>query len=256
MPYPIPADFATTGLFCAALGRKVARFQVIGERSSGTNFVKRILGRNLPLAATEALGWKHGHAQMLQVPSDLVVVIAVRRADDWARSMFAKPWHSRPGMQRLAFPEFIRAPWDTIIDRPRYFDMHLAGPEPGQPLQQDRDPVTGRRYPNLFALRGGKLASHLGFLNRDCNVCLLRMEAAIADPQGLLMAFRAAFGLPAPDTALRPVLKRLGARFQPAVAARPPLPEILSADDLAFLRAECDQELEARLGYRYPASAA
>lgn len=251
MTVSVPPAFAETGLHCIARGSELRRFIVIGERSSGTNYVNRLLARNVPLTPTDAFGWKHGHPQMLAVPPDLVVVVAVRRADDWARSMFAKPWHTRPDMQRLPFSEFLRAPWDTIIDRLRYFEAHAPELALGEPLQLDRDVATGQCYANLFALRRGKLASHLTYLNRDCNMCLVRMEDAVSDPGRFLSGFLVGFGLPPLADAPRLVMKRLGARFQPAAADRPALPEALSGADLAFLRAECDLDLEARLGYRY-----
>ena len=72
--YPIPDVFAATGLHFGAKTEELKRFQVIGERSSGTNFIKRMLGRNTPLKATEDLGWKHGYPHMLAIPEDLLVV--------------------------------------------------------------------------------------------------------------------------------------------------------------------------------------
>jgi hypothetical protein len=250
MPFAIPPEFAATGLHFAPGPVAATRFQVIGERSSGTNFVKRMLGRNTPLKATEALGWKHGHVHALAIPADLVVVVSVRRAEDWVRSMFAKPWHATPALQALTFPDFLRAPWETVIDRPRYFDGLPWGDQIGQPLQLDRDPLTGLPYAHLLALRRGKLMSHLSLMNRGCALCLVRMEEVSANPDRFVASFRAAFGLPAQDGPVRPVLKRLGARFTPAVDNRPAAPETLSEDDATFIHDACDPGLERLLGYR------
>lgn len=252
MSFAIPPDFAATGLHFAPRAGDVAarRFQVIGERSSGTNFVKRMLGRNTPLKPTEALGWKHGHVHALAIPADLVVVVAVRRAEDWVRSMFAKPWHATPALQSLGFSDFLRAPWDSILDRPRYFDGLPMGDQVGQPLQLDRDPLTGLPYPHLMALRRGKLQAHLGLSNRGCAFCLVRMEEVAANPDRFLASFRAAFGLPPQAGAVRPVLRRLGARFVPAVDNRPPPPDRMDPADLAFLRETGDPTLERLLGYQ------
>ena len=87
----IPDTFAATGLHVQSGPTPVTRFQVVGERSSGTNYVKRLLGRNTGLKPTEALGWKHGGPQALAIPADLLVVICVRHAGDWARSMHRGP---------------------------------------------------------------------------------------------------------------------------------------------------------------------
>ena len=51
----------------------------------------------------------------------MLVLGLVRNAMSWALSMYAKPWHTSPQMQALPFSDFIRAPWDTRVDRARYF---------------------------------------------------------------------------------------------------------------------------------------
>lgn len=225
------------------------RFQVLGERSSGTNFVKRLLGRNSGLRPTEALGWKHGFPQAMAIPADLAVICVVRNAADWAMSMHAKPWHTVPELQRLTFSEFIRAPWQTIIDRPRYFDGAAA--LVGQPLLQDRNPVTGATYENIFALRRAKLASLIGYLNRNCTCVLLRMEEVQANPERRINDLLAALDLPKPEQPFRPVGKRLGSKFKPAVTQRPTTPDLMSSDDLEYLQTNLDCDEEARLGYVY-----
>ncbi|SEP54940.1 hypothetical protein [Thalassovita taeanensis] len=247
----IPADFATPGLHIASNGTPPTRFQVLGERSSGTNYVKRLLGRNTPLRPTEALGWKHGPPHALAIPADLIVIVAVRHAAHWARSMHAKPWHTPAAIQQLTFSDFIRAPWHTIIDRERYFQPEARLGILGQPLQLDRDPATGLAYDDLFALRQGKLRGHLSFANRGCSFVLVRMETAIADPAGFLEQMRQTFALPTPDGPLRPVVKRLGSKFKPAIEPRPETPAILSSDDMAFLRGRLDLSQEQALGYSY-----
>lgn len=250
MSYPIPPAFADTGLHFASNGVAPRGFHVVGERSSGTNFIKRILGRNTPLNPTERLGWKHGHPHGLAIPATLVVVVAVRNPVDWVRSMFAKPWHAVPALQALGFSDFIRAPWHSVLDHPRYFSTLLLGDNIGQVLQLDRDPMTGLPYANLFALRRGKLAGHLSYANRGCSFCLVRMEEAATNPDRFIASFRAAFDIPPLDGPVRPVLRRLGAKFIPAVEGRPVPPDRLSPEDLEFLHAETDPAIEALLGYR------
>ncbi|MDU9003672.1 hypothetical protein [Sedimentitalea todarodis] len=225
------------------------RFQVLGERSSGTNLVKRLLGRNSALQPTEALGWKHGFPQAMAIPADLAVICVVRNAVDWALSMHSKPWHTVPELQRLAFSDFIRTPWQTVIDRPRYFDG--VADTVGQPLLQDRDPVTGRTFENLMALRRAKLASLMGYLNRDCTCVVLRMEEVQTEPERRIDALLSALEQPRRETPFRPVGKRLGSKFKPAVQQRPQTPDRISSDDLAYLLAHLDRDAEARLGYLY-----
>ncbi|QEW19377.1 hypothetical protein LA6_001564 [Marinibacterium anthonyi] len=247
----IPDTFAATGLHVQAGPTPVTRFQVVGERSSGTNYVKRLLGRNTGLKPTEALGWKHGGPQALAIPADLLVVICVRHAGDWARSMHAKPWHAAPALQAMDFPAFLRAPWDSVIDRPRYFDVPGVQDMVGLPLQADRDPATGLPYPDLPALRQGKLVQHLGYLGRHDTVALIRMEEATQAPDRILDTLLAALSLPARTGALRPVVKRLGSKFKPALADRPATPACVGPADMEYLRSRIDVPTETALGYRY-----
>ncbi|WP_299041348.1 hypothetical protein [uncultured Tateyamaria sp.] len=247
----LPSDFAQTGLHVIRKGdTPITRYQVLGERCSGTNFIKRLLGRNTHLTPTEDLGWKHGFPHMLAVPSDMAVIIAVRRADTWARSMYAKPWHTTPALQALPFGDFIRAEWDTIIDRTRYFEGLVPDGCVGTPLQQDRDPDSGARFATLFALRNAKLRAMLSLLNRDCTCAVIRMETAQSAPEKTLSSLTGVLGATANAT-YRPVVKRLGSKFKPAIAQRPPLPDGWSDADMNHLRASIDTDLEGTLGYTY-----
>lgn len=227
----------------------VARFQVFGERSSGTNFVKRLIGRNTALDHSDELGWKHGFAQMLAVPRDMAVVCVVRNPERWALSMFAKPWHSTPDLQRLPFSEFIRAEWQTVFDKQRYLGK-LGRHYVGRPLQQDRDPITGQPFSSLFALRSTKLAHLMSFPNRDCTCVFLRLEEAQADPQATLNRIRTALGIQFEPTDYKQVRKPQGWRFRTAVGPRPDPPSEMDASDRAFMWSVLDKTQEARLGYR------
>lgn len=245
----LPDDFAEGGLFVRRAGPVPKRFQVLGERSSGTNFLHRLLQRNSALEPTETLGWKHGHPSALAIAPDVAVICVVRNAADWACSMHFKPWHAVPALQELDFPAFLRARWDTVIDRPRYFGGKAS--LIGQPLQADRDPATGHAPETLFALRRQKLRGLLSYLNRDCTCALVRMEALQAAPEAMVDRLMTELGLPPRTRPFRSVTKRLGAKFKPAVAVRPVTPSALSPADHAFMMQQLDHAIEASLGYNY-----
>ncbi|SDI08821.1 hypothetical protein [Alloyangia pacifica] len=247
----IAQEFSSTGWQVHRPAAGITHYQVFGERSSGTNFVKRLIGRNTPLAPTEELGWKHGFPQMTAIPQDTLIVCVIRNAVDWARSMHAKPWHCPPEMQRLAFSDFIRAEWATIADRPRYFPQVAALGGAGQPLQHDRHPLTGLPFPDLFTLRRAKLMGLTSFFNRGCALLFCRLEAVQAAPEGFLSELCGRFGLPETGD-FQPVHKRLGSRFKPAIEEpRPTPPAQLSREDIDFLCSRLDLGLEAALGYSY-----
>lgn len=185
----------------------------------------------------------------MAIPADLAVICVVRNAYDWTRSMHAKPWHTTPAMQSLEFSDFIRAPWDTIIDRPRYFDGAVELGIVGQPLQADRDPVTGAPFANLLALRRAKLTALLSHLNRGCTCIVLRMEAVQSAPQAAVADILAGLNLPPHPAQFRPVTKRLGSKFNPAIDARPPTPPQIGDVDRDFINTQLDDLLETQLGY-------
>ncbi len=244
-------DFAQTGWQIVPGSMPPRRYQVFGERSSGTNFVKRLLGRNSTLRPIEDLGWKHGFPHMTAIPEDVAVVCVVRDARSWALSMHAKPWHCPPAMQALRFSDFLRAEWATVADRARYFPQVAELGGVGQPLQQDRHPLTGRAFADLFALRQAKLAGLLSFFERGCTLVFTRMETVQAAPEAFLAAVHDGLSVPQPGAAYRPVVKRLGSKFLPSVTPRPETPKTLSTDDLAFLQSRIDPAQEAALGYSY-----
>ncbi len=227
-------------------------FQVMGERASATNFIRKTIQKNTDLFRTEGLGWKHGFPTMVAIPQNLLVVCAVRNAVDWALSMYTRPWHAHPDMQALGFSDFIRAPWNSIVDRQDDFEqMHAEVRTQGVALQLDRDPITGAMFPSLFALRRAKLNSLMGFWARGASVAFVRAEAVQADPEGMIDALRAGLALPPARKPFNPVKRRMGNRFMLSVPERAPTPEQMSSDDMAFLRATLDLEQEAALGYHY-----
>lgn len=228
------------------------QFQVLGERGSGTNLVRRLIDLNCEITRTEALGWKHGFPISVGIPDTLTAVCVFRNAADWAISMYKRPWHAHPDLQALPFSDFIRAEWHAVIDRTGDFDLvhpelHVDGAE----LQYDRHPLTGKRFENLFALRRAKIAGHLGMLKRGCNVTLLRMETVLEAPEAFMFAFQTAYRLTPKTESFRSEARRMGHRWKPSVPDRAPPPERLSEADHAFMVSQLDTAVEAYLGYRY-----
>lgn len=244
----IPDDFAETGVCVTGAGDPPAAFQVMGERSSGTNLLHRLMARQTGLAASRALGWKHGIAPPLAVPRDLAAIGILRDPVSWSLAMHRRPWHAAPALQALDYAAFLRRPWESLADAPRYFPG-LPDTAIGQPLQADRDPVTGQPFANLMALRTAKLRALLAWPARGVPLALVRLDRLQADPDAVLR--RLCAGLQIEVTGpVRPVTRRLGTRFRPALPDRPATPDAPSAADLAFIRAESDAALEARLGFR------
>ena len=223
---------------------------MIGERSSGTNHVHVLCKRNLNLEETSDLGWKHGFPSMIAIPKDVLVIASIRNALDWALSMHAKPWHASPDLQRLSFSDFIRAPWDSRVDRHDYFGLHKSDARVGGTLIADRHPLTGEMFPNIFAMRTAKLTALLGFANWECNFAMVRLEDVSSNPETLVATLADRWPL-TQASEFRKVHRRLGSRFKGQVKARPTTPAIISASDMRFILEQLDSDLEARLGYSY-----
>lgn len=254
MIYPIPLGFRQSGrLVRRANDLALTRFQVIGERASGTNLVRKLIEKNLTIRNSEALGWKHAAPHMVAIPADFLTIVVVRHAESWALSMFKRPWHADPAIQALDFPAFLRAEWRGVVDRLGHFEeipTEIASDLRNRELQFDRHPVTGAPFPNLVAMRRVKLAAMLGMLNRDCNVMLLRAEEVQADPEGFITWVGEAFALDRKSDVFRDVSRRMGNRFRRAVPIES-APSSLDAADRSFMMGELDLTLESALGYDY-----
>ncbi len=247
----ISEQFRTTGWQIKAGSQVPSNIQVFGDRSSGTNFVKRLIGRNSHLKPIEDLGWKHGFPHMTAIPANVAIVCVVRDARAWALSMHSKPWHCPPPMQALPFSHFIRSKWHTIADRKRYFPQVKELGGEGQPLQFDRHPLTGLPFENLFALRQAKLQGLLSFFERGCTLVFCRLEAVQAAPENFVLDLQTQLEIPQWEMEYRPVIKRLGSRFLASIEARPETPKVMPDHDLTFLRSQIDQKQEAILGFDY-----
>jgi len=253
LPPDFAATFARTGLYLhRAHAGPIRQFQVLGERACGTNMVRKAMDKNIELYRTEGLGWKHAVPHMVAIPDDLLVVACVRNAASWALSMHKRPWHSHPSLQSLEFSDFIRAPWQGIVDRASDFEeLHpeLAPHVEGAELQFDRHPVTGLPFENLFALRNLKQAALLGMLNRGCNVLVVKAELVQADQAAFVAWMIEELSLPLRGLRIKPVAQRLGNRFSRAIEIE--TPKTLSPEDRAFMLNALDLELESALGYDY-----
>ncbi|MHA3978374.1 hypothetical protein ACW9UR_11875 [Halovulum sp. GXIMD14794] len=228
------------------------RFQVIGERCSGTNYLHHLVRKNLPLKPSSALGWKHGFPSAVAVAPDLLVVVVARRADDWARSLYARPWHANPGVTKHGFPEFIRSAWRTKVRLDVRARLAPWDARMGQALQWDRHPLTGRSFGNIFMLRNAKLSAHMGYMFRAGNVLVVPLERVADDPERFITETAEAFAL-TPRSPFRPADGTYGHhmfwRKRDDEIDLPP--ETLSDEDRAFMLSKLDMKQERRFGYTY-----
>lgn len=227
----------------------IQRHQVRGERASGTNFLRVLMERHVAAPHTGDYGWKHGFIGFEVVRREDLLIVLFRAAEPWLLSLYRKPWHVRRRDRNVNFSGFLRQPFVTRRD------MDLSPREakgPGardMPIQQDRDPFTGRPYDNPILLRNAKNRANLGLRNRECNVCLLRFEALLAAPARFLSELSVFYDIEHDVETLDLPTERLG-RFgrEPEGDRRDADPAFDDADR-AFLRETLDAGIEAELGY-------
>ena len=235
-------------------GENPSMFQVIGERASGTNVVRKAIEQNLQISRTDGLGWKHGFPGMTSIPQNMVVICLFRNAVAWSLSMHKRPWHAHPDLLHLPYSEFIRAEWQSVVDRVSDFGQihrHIRPHAKNTILQHDRHPITGAPFTNLFELRMAKMVAALGVRNRGCHFAWIRLEAFQVDPELVLTRFCTAFDITPKDTVFHGVKRRMGTRYKSQVRNRPETPKTISQQDLEFLRSQVDPRVEAILGYGY-----
>jgi hypothetical protein len=229
---------------------QVDRFQVLGERGCGTNVIRKIVHESLQLRKTEALGWKHGFPAMIACPPTFLTIVAVRNPQSWAHSLYKRPWHATPAVQSLEFAAFLRAPWESQVDRVAYFNNIPPRLLPqGCEMQWDRHPVTGEPFANIFAMRNLKHRALLSMPAREASVVYVSLDAFNAAPEAFLADLSKGFSLEPTKRGYAPVKRRMGNRWTPAIKDRKPAPEVWEEADVAWMHSQLDPKIEATLGF-------
>ncbi len=214
----------------------ITGFQVLGERSSGTNFVTQLLLRNLDgVARTPVYGWKHGFIDRRVAQTDgLLTVLVYRHPLRWLQSLHARPLDLSQAMRGLGFSDFIRHEWQGAFKKD-------WGEEPST---ADMEPKTKVNFGNPLKLRSAKVAYFEEMAEMPARMVWLRYEDVNRDPKATLEALAAGFGIRLkPYT---PVETFKGITTSPYIPKQ--LPPI-SAPDLAFIAEQLDTAQEARIGY-------
>jgi hypothetical protein len=230
--------------------RKIDRFQVYGERRSGTNFIAKSLAQNTGLKRWGAYGWKHAVPYFPVLPTSCLFVVVVRDPFDWLRSFYAGPFEVDPKLAALPFSDFLRAEWEGFYSgfRQQWAFRGFAVEDRkhrGEPNFLDRHPMDGRHFRNVCELRSVKLAGHLSLLDRGLNAVALRYEDFKANPQGMIAAIAKPF-----DVKLRKEFVAVTNPVGPSSdnrAAEKTRP--ISDADRDFILRELDLSLERRCGY-------
>lgn len=224
----------------------VARLQLFGERCSGTNYLHRLIERNIPgLPVVFDFGFKHAPPLQLHQPlHDCLFCVIYRDPFDWIRSLHAKPWHVVPELRHKPFGEFIRSPWHCVWDEQT--NTPPASPSFGTEMLHERHPDTGQRYANPLQLRSDRLRRWQALEQHVPRFWWVQYESLMRYPQLLIrdVANHAGHGLAA---AFQPVTTYKG--FPCAPPYQPQRYPPIAPADHAFIVEQLDWDVETKVGY-------
>lgn len=214
------------------------RFMIFGERSSGTNYLQKLIERNLKKKFSNLIMWKHwmgftnGGKEITEDLSRVLTVGIIRGPIDWLASMKSTAPHIRH-MTNGGWMKFLQSEWWSKHDIPSY----------GYEVLEDRDFDTRKRYANVLKLRSKKL-SWLLDPPLSGPYILIRYEDLKTNAQEVVSTIAQTFSIPMDKVFLnerRDV--RYGGNYKPHQHPRPPI------EALKVIREQLDWGLEAKVGY-------
>ena len=225
---------------------KFRRFQVYGQRCSGTNALIKLLEQNLEeLQFTEEYGFKHWLVSPeITIPDDVFVIVIARRVDHWLRSLYATPWHVHPDLKAMTFGQFIRAEWRTVWDQD-FWGIDREHPKFGSPILEELCPESGGPFANAIAMRTAKLQNWIRAALRARGHLLVSHAELVADPAGLISRIGSASRTSIRDT-FKPVTSYKGQGKKAFTASSY---ETLNAIDHLHVSRHLDADIEERFQY-------
>lgn len=158
-------------------GEEIKAYMILGERKSGTNYLRHLITENIPSLVWREQWHKHivpwvdlddekvvraNQGEYSIFPDSLYIYI-VRNPYDWVRSLF-------------------RNAYDSKIDN-EDFDVYISHPWYNSWREDILNPYTGRVFENVFSMRDYKIKSLLKWSQRVQNFLIVRYED-IATEQG------------------------------------------------------------------------
>ena len=234
--------------------KPIKKFFVIGERCSGTTYMKTLILNNFEISAFP-IGHKHfppwyelsrenylGNSQYytFENTEDFLFVVIFRNAYDWVRSFNRTPWHAHASFENIPLSEFIRKPWIISENRDAYLEKQYQ-------LNRfvDLDPLTGKVFANVFALRTAKIKTMLQIADRAPNVYYINYEIVRDHPQKVLGEISKLFPVKA-----KPVYTPVSKYKKTNQEYKPKVYTPLTIEDLSYINSKLDKNLEKSIGYK------
>jgi hypothetical protein len=225
--------------------KKPSRFQIFGERNSGTNYISKLLSTNFhDFHETGAFGWKHGRPGTRKIdgctrptllkgrnPSTVFVVV-VRDPIDWLHSFYATLHHTKH-LKSKSFSSFVRSPLLSYVKK-------------NHPFLEDLSLETKGPYANVIAMRNEKYRIWLDVERVVSFFILVNYDHVVDNREAFLSCFAAKFGLARAEKSVTEVNTVKGSAHG-CKYVRTPYPSI-SLRDFRFVSTRIDTDQEMKMG--------
>jgi hypothetical protein len=205
------------------------KFQIFGERCSGTNFLEHLLRTNFGQECiTWSYGWKHWYIpcnrhEQLRAAEDVVFLVIVRNFYDWSRSLFSQPHHICPRPKTL---------WSLLTD----------------PILSKMGDGTMESDTDIFALRRNKILNFLELRPLVRYFHCVQYERLLEDPVEFVQFLSTQYNLPLLHQIVMGVSSYKGQNQNAFVPARYPM---FRCKELALISDRLDATAEALVGYAH-----
>lgn len=236
----------------------ITRFQIFGERCSGTKYLSSLLGANFPdLSPGMPFGNKHlpawyhlpkesypgpDHHYTLKGEEFCLFVVIFRNPFDWLRSMHRSPYFAAPHLHNTSIHRFIALPWEIRQD----------GPE--NVRQIEKDPLTGKPFKNVLHLRTAKIENMLRLKTKVSHIYYVNYETVRDFPEKVVEEIAEYFYLERNEP-FRPISYECsgdpsyGERSQQEISFQAPTPYTPAPNLRRKILKELDLDLERSIGY-------
>jgi len=227
---------------------KIKKICVIGERVSGTSFVQKLFVQNAKLTPVSPFGHKHFFQDIKLIrrtdTKDTLFVFISRDIIEWLNSFLINTYHSHMPIRTCSdMSTFIRMEWQCVFDTT--FAVKRSDPRFNKEMMCERDPVDGKRFSNVIAMRNSKMKHFLSLKNEVENFVHLKYEDLRDSPEEFLSGVCEMFEIPK-NPEYVPIDTVRGKGSTPY--ERKTYPDIREKD-LEFILDNIEVELEKELEY-------
>lgn len=228
---------------------QINRIQIYGERCSGTNYLQKLLKKNLiDIKLTWEFGFKHFFykGDIRNNAYGCLFIAIYRDPVNWIHSLRKHPWHASKELWGLDFSSFIRSEWKAVYDEHAGIDK--CNPLYGSEIPMERDPVSGERFKNVMHMRSAKIRNWQSIANITDNFTHVLYENLYADPKAFISELCEKFNLRR-RLLFYPVrsYKGIGVGIR---KFKPDVYPAISEDDYRYIFSNLDVKLENEIGYK------